>query len=131
RLRHAGYDALPLDLLPAHRVRRHREGGNRVGVGRPDERPADLSQPRRRHRAVRRGRGHAAGGVAEELTMGPGFQRQDGVLACDGVSLEAAAAQFGTPLYVYSKAALAAAYGAYDRAFAAVPHRICYALKAN
>jgi len=63
--------------------------------------------------------------------MAPGFQRQDGVLACDGVSLEEAAARFGTPLYVYSKAALVAAYEAYDRAFAPVPHRICYALKAN
>jgi diaminopimelate decarboxylase len=63
--------------------------------------------------------------------MPPGFQRQDGVLACDGVSLEEAAARFGTPLYVYSKAAIVAAYGAYDRAFARVPHRICYALKAN
>jgi len=63
--------------------------------------------------------------------MAPGFQRQDGILACDGVSLEETAARFGTPLYVYSKAALVAAYGAYDRAFAPVPHRICYALKAN
>ena len=63
--------------------------------------------------------------------MAPGFERQDGILACDGVSLEETAARFGTPLYVYSKAALVAAYGAYDRAFAPVPHRICYALKAN
>jgi len=63
--------------------------------------------------------------------MAPGFERQDGILACDGVSLEETAARFGTPLYVYSKVALVAAYGAYDRAFAPVPHRICYALKAN
>lgn len=63
--------------------------------------------------------------------MAPGFQRTDGVLACDGVSLEEAAARFGTPLYLYSKAALAGAYAAYDRAFGPVPHRICYALKAN
>jgi diaminopimelate decarboxylase len=63
--------------------------------------------------------------------MPPGFQRQDGVLACDGVSLAEAAARFGTPLYVYSGAAVAEAYAAYDRAFAPVPHRICYALKAN
>ena len=63
--------------------------------------------------------------------MPPGFQRQDGVLACDGVSLEEASSRFGTPLYVYSKAAIVAAYEAYDRAFAPVPHRICYALKAN
>jgi diaminopimelate decarboxylase len=63
--------------------------------------------------------------------MASGLQRDDGVLSCDGVSLEQAAARFGTPLYVYSRAALVAAYEAYDRAFAPVPHRICYALKAN
>ncbi len=63
--------------------------------------------------------------------MPPGFVRGEGVLRCDGVSLEEAAARFGTPLYVYSGAAIVAAYEAYDRAFAAVPHRICYALKAN
>ncbi len=60
-----------------------------------------------------------------------GFARRAGVLACDGVSLEQAAAEHGTPLYVYSRAALEAAYQGYARAFAAVPHRICYAVKAN
>jgi diaminopimelate decarboxylase len=60
-----------------------------------------------------------------------GFERRDGVLLCDGVSLEEAAARFGTPLYLYSAAAVEVAYAAYDRAFGAVPHRICYALKAN
>ena len=60
-----------------------------------------------------------------------GFQRSGESLACDGVSLEEAAARHGTPLYVYSRAAVEEAYAAYDRAFAAVPHRICYALKAN
>src|SRR6185369_10128311 len=52
-------------------------------------------------------------------------------LVCDGVSLEDAAGRHGTPLYVYSRAAVEEAYAAYDRAFAAVPHRVCYALKAN
>jgi diaminopimelate decarboxylase len=42
-----------------------------------------------------------------------------------------AAERFGTPLYLYSGAALAAAYDAYDRAFGELPHRVCYALKAN
>jgi diaminopimelate decarboxylase len=60
-----------------------------------------------------------------------GFERRGGVLLCDGVSLEEAAERFGTPLYVYSAAALEAAYRAYGEAFAPVPHRICYALKAN
>jgi diaminopimelate decarboxylase len=60
-----------------------------------------------------------------------GFDRRGNALECDGHSLEDAAARFGTPLYVYSKAALVASYQAYDRAFASVPHRICYAVKAN
>jgi diaminopimelate decarboxylase len=47
------------------------------------------------------------------------------------VSLQEAAERFGTPLYVYSRAAVEEAYRAYDRAFAAVPHRIHYAMKAN
>ena len=61
----------------------------------------------------------------------PGFERGDGALSCDGASLAEAADRFGTPLFVYSRAALVEAYRAYQRAFAPVPHRICYALKAN
>ncbi|HEX6737538.1 MAG TPA: diaminopimelate decarboxylase [Vicinamibacteria bacterium] len=60
-----------------------------------------------------------------------GFEPQAGALGCDGVSLEEAAASYGTPLYIYSGETVRAAYAAYDRAFAPVPHRICYALKAN
>ena len=60
-----------------------------------------------------------------------GFDRREGVLACDGVPVAEAARRFGTPLYLYSAAAVREAYESYDRAFAAVPHRICYALKAN
>jgi diaminopimelate decarboxylase len=61
----------------------------------------------------------------------PGFERRSDALVCDGVSLEEAAGRHGTPLYVYSRAAVEEAYAAYDRAFASVPHRVCYALKAN
>jgi diaminopimelate decarboxylase len=60
-----------------------------------------------------------------------GFRREGEALACDGVPLEEAAARFGTPLYIYSGASVRTAFAAYDRAFAPVPHRICYALKAN
>jgi diaminopimelate decarboxylase len=60
-----------------------------------------------------------------------GFARLQGGLHCDGASLEDVARRFGTPLYVYSRAGIEDAYRGYDRAFAAVPHRICYALKAN
>jgi diaminopimelate decarboxylase len=61
----------------------------------------------------------------------PGFERIDGRLLCDGVPAAELAASFGTPLYVYSREVVTANYQAYDRAFAPVPHRICYAVKAN
>ena len=60
-----------------------------------------------------------------------GFARPEGTLVCDGVSLTEAAGRHGTPLYVYSRDAIVAAYRAYEAAFAPVPHRICYAVKAN
>jgi len=60
-----------------------------------------------------------------------GFTRTGETLVCDGLSLEALAERHGTPLYVYSAAAVRESFLAYDRAFAAVPHRICYAVKAN
>lgn len=41
------------------------------------------------------------------------------------------AKQFGTPLYVYSKAALEAGYNAYQQPLRHIPHLICYAVKAN
>ena len=59
------------------------------------------------------------------------FDYRDGALACERVPLARIAAEVGTPTYVYSLAALRDAYRAYDRAFAAVPHIVCYAMKAN
>jgi diaminopimelate decarboxylase len=59
------------------------------------------------------------------------FNRQDGELFAEGVPLSAIAAQFGTPCYVYSRAALESAYREYDDAFAGIPHLVCYAMKAN
>ena len=59
------------------------------------------------------------------------FERSDGALQCDGVPLASLAARFGTPLYVYSAAAIAAQYRAVDEAFAGYPHTVHYALKAN
>jgi diaminopimelate decarboxylase len=52
-------------------------------------------------------------------------------LQCERVPLARIAAEVGTPTYVYSLAALRAAYHAYDRALADVPHLVCYAVKAN
>ena len=47
-----------------------------------------------------------------------GFERVGEELRCDGVSLEDAAREHGTPLYVYSRAGIEAAFRAYEAAFA-------------
>ena len=52
-------------------------------------------------------------------------------LCCESVPLRTIAQAVGTPSYVYSKAAIVQSFQAYDRAFAAVPHLVCYAIKAN
>ena len=49
----------------------------------------------------------------------------------EDVALAAIAQQFGTPCYVYSRAALTAAFQSFDAAFGTTPHLICYAVKAN
>ncbi|MEQ8496432.1 MAG: diaminopimelate decarboxylase [Gammaproteobacteria bacterium] len=58
-------------------------------------------------------------------------QYVNGVLAVDGVPLEDVAARFGTPCFVYSRAAIEARFRAYDAAFGTRAHRVCYAVKAN
>jgi diaminopimelate decarboxylase len=64
-----------------------------------------------------------------------GFYRQDvgqdHALVCDGVPLTSIAAAEGTPLYVYSAAAVRERYRAIDEAFGGYPHTLHYALKAN
>jgi diaminopimelate decarboxylase len=60
-----------------------------------------------------------------------GFFRQGPALVCDGVPLADLAASYGTPLYVYSAAAIGSRYRAIDEAFDGYPHAIHYALKAN
>jgi diaminopimelate decarboxylase len=59
------------------------------------------------------------------------FQYRDGMLHAENVPLARIAAQYGTPCYVYSRAALTAAWRAFDAAFAGREHLVCYAVKAN
>lgn len=59
------------------------------------------------------------------------FAYHNGVLHAEGVSLSAIAAQFGTPTYVYSKAALLANFAAYADACRGRDALVCYAMKAN
>ncbi|WP_431856312.1 diaminopimelate decarboxylase [Azospirillum sp.] len=59
------------------------------------------------------------------------FIYKNGVLHAEGVSLQAIAAEVGTPFYCYSTAALVANYRAYAGAFEGQDAGVCYALKAN
>jgi diaminopimelate decarboxylase len=87
--------------------------------------------------------GHEAGGagaVIAAATRKPdrgrkkamsAFAYRDGELHAEAVPLSAIAGRYGTPCYVYSRAALEGAYREYDTAFAGTDHLVCYALKAN
>ncbi len=56
--------------------------------------------------------------------------RQDELFAED-VPVARIAAEVGTPCYVYSLATLRRHYRVFDEAFRAVPHVVCYSMKAN
>ncbi len=59
------------------------------------------------------------------------FQYKNDELHCEGVSLGKIADEVGTPFYVYSKAELVRSYKTFDAALEGVPHRTCFAVKAN
>jgi diaminopimelate decarboxylase len=61
----------------------------------------------------------------------PAFHRDNGTLFVEGVSAADLAAQYGTPLYVYSRAALTAAWHAYADACAGRRATVHVAVKAN
>ncbi|MES2938376.1 MAG: diaminopimelate decarboxylase [Pseudomonadota bacterium] len=66
-----------------------------------------------------------------QLPGGPHFAYRDGELHAEQVALSALARGHGTPLFVYSKAAMLAALAAYQRGFAGRKAKIFYAVKAN
>lgn len=59
------------------------------------------------------------------------FSYRENELYAEQVALQQVARQFGTPCYVYSRAALESAYRAFEQALASRDHLICYAVKAN
>jgi diaminopimelate decarboxylase len=59
------------------------------------------------------------------------FNIQNGVMHCEAVSLKALAQQFGTPLYVYSESAIAAAYLEFANAAKSRKVLVCFGMKAN
>ena len=65
------------------------------------------------------------------LPGAPFLARANGALTLEGHALDALARQFGTPLFVYSRAAMCEAAAAYQRALEGRKHLLCYAMKAN
>ena len=65
------------------------------------------------------------------LAGSPFVARSNKDLLIEQVELSTLAKEFGTPLFVYSKAAMLSALAAYQRGFAGRNARICYAMKAN
>lgn len=61
----------------------------------------------------------------------PAFTYKNGALYCEHLPITNLAAKYGTPLYLYSAAAIRERYQILDRAFRTVPHTICYSVKAN
>lgn len=59
------------------------------------------------------------------------LHRRDGELWMEGVRLAEVASRFGTPCYVYSRAAIEGAWRAFDEGLSGTDHLVCYAVKAN
>ena len=59
------------------------------------------------------------------------FEYKNGELHCEEVAIAALAEQYGTPLFVYSRATLERHWHAFDAALAGHEHLVCYAVKAN
>src|SRR5438445_10815574 len=64
------------------------------------------------------GKSRTRGGSAEEVV-------------CEGVPLETVARKFGTPAYLYSRAAIEDAYQELLKGLGALPHTLCFAVKSN
>lgn len=59
------------------------------------------------------------------------FSYKNNQLCAENVPLIDIAEQFGTPCYIYSRTALEENWHAFNDTFGSMPHRICYAVKAN
>jgi len=80
--------------------------------------------------------------AASEMERPPGFlfhahrkglfrRGADLVLHCEDLPLPKLAERYGTPLYVYSAAAIRERLAAFQAPFRNIPHTICYSVKAN
>jgi len=69
--------------------------------------------------------------TAPNIPGQPHIAYQGNTLCMEGVKLSDVAAQMGTPVFAYSKAAMLSALAAYQRGFEGRKVQICYAMKAN
>ncbi len=74
-------------------------------------------------------RGSGAGTSA--LLEDAGLTRDAATLLLGGAPLTEIANQVGTPVFVYNAESIRSRYRSLDRALAPLPHRICFAVKAN
>jgi len=56
---------------------------------------------------------------------------REGTLHVEALDCEGIAAEYGTPLFVYSRAAIERAWRRFGQALGAHPHLVCYSVKAN
>ena len=66
-----------------------------------------------------------------DLFIEAGLSREKRILHLGGVSLPELAERVGTPAFVYNAESIRSRYRALDSALAAIPNRICFAVKAN
>ena len=59
------------------------------------------------------------------------FQYKNNQLMAENMPVKQLAEQFGTPLYVYSRATLERHWHAFNNAFGEHPHLVCFAVKSN
>lgn len=59
------------------------------------------------------------------------FQYKNNQLMAENLPVKQLAEQFGTPLYIYSKATLERHWHAFNNAFGEHPHLVCFAVKSN
>jgi diaminopimelate decarboxylase len=103
-----------------------------LSIVRSGAKPAKQALPNRAGASSRTPRGR----FADPTEYTPHFTHRDGLAAtrevcCEGVPLSRIAESTGTPVYVYSAASIRDAYRRLDRAFAGLPHSLCYSVKAN
>jgi diaminopimelate decarboxylase len=66
-----------------------------------------------------------------DLFSEAGLSRNAGALVFSGVLLNEIVEKTGTPVFVYNAEAIRSRYRTLDQSLVAVPHRVCFAVKAN